>query len=1003
MLTRRDFLKVTAIGGAFASIGSMNEAKAAVKPVLPDEAFAYESGRKIPLIAETDLVVVGGSARAVAAAVAAAKSGCRVFLVCDLPYLGEEICASHLYEREKGEELRTALSRRIFQSASIPTPMTVKKVLEDALIDNGVKFLYSSYATNVLVDQAGEAAGVVIANRSGREAIRCRAIIDATHEATVAGFLDAERTPFKPGEQDFDFTVVGNAPKQAKEIIGTHPWKKELQVGSARYPVTRYTFRFPMRDNSYAALQEVEQRIRTSLWDADQVDSSDRLWYIPRQNIICKAHCEALDGSLRSLPLDAFAPKSAARIWILGPEAGLSRELAARVMRPVPAMWLGELIGEQVADVVGKLSLSRDAVVKKVVAQASAYGTVGEHLQPLRPLLGRGWVESPASALPVLGQYDVVVMGGGVAGASAGISAARQGAKTLVLEYLHGLGGLGTLGMIGVYWDGFRGGYTATLDKGVLAMAPSDHPRRPKEEGRFPADWKMEWLRKELLDVGGELWFGAMGCGALSEGGQVKGLVVATPQGRGVVLSKIVIDSTGSADIAIAAGAGYEYTGKNTIAVQGAGTGKWAPGDYYNNNDWLFVDDTDVLDVSRAFVQAKNKSAGQFDLVKIPQTRERRRMVGDYTVSVYDVLSHRRYADTISYHKSSFDTHGMTIDPYFTLNPPEKRHKIYDADVPLRALLPKGLENILATGLGASAHRDAMPVIRMQPCLQNQGYAVGYLAALCVKEGKTPRQIDIKKIQRHLVKIGNLPERVLTDKAFKGYSNGELKRAAQTVTNRYEGLEVLLADTKRSLPWVRSQLAKTGDSAARLVLASILCMYGEKEAAPVVAEAVREKKEWDEGWHYTGMGQFGMCLSQLDALIMALGNAKDPVSLAVVLEKAKLLCPEDYFSHYRAIAEAAEAIGSEEAVRVLSMLLTAPGVRYHSLNDYVEARRETVPDMEDTSTRNIALKELHLARALYLCGDKDGIGRAVLERYAKGLQGHYARYAYEVLQSKKQD
>ena len=75
MLTRRDFLKVTAIGGAFASIGSMHEAKAVVKPALPDEAFAYESGRKIPLIEETDIVVVGGSARAVAAAVAAAKSG----------------------------------------------------------------------------------------------------------------------------------------------------------------------------------------------------------------------------------------------------------------------------------------------------------------------------------------------------------------------------------------------------------------------------------------------------------------------------------------------------------------------------------------------------------------------------------------------------------------------------------------------------------------------------------------------------------------------------------------------------------------------------------------------------------------------------------------------------------------------------------------------------------------------------------------------------------------
>lgn len=1000
MLTRRDFLKVTAIGGAFASIGSMHEAKAVVKPALPDEAFAYESGRKIPLIEETDIVVVGGSARAVAAAVAAAKSGSQVYLVCDLPYLGEEVCASHLYEREKDEELQTTLARRIFQSASIPTPMAVKKTLEDALIDNGVKFLYSSYATNVLVDAAGEAAGVVIANRSGREAIRCKAIIDATHEAVVAGFLNAERTPFQPGEQDFDFTVVGNSPKQAKEIIGIHPWKKELQVGSAHYPVTRYTFRYSMPDNSYATLEKIEQQIRTSLWDADQVDSSDRLWYIPKQNIVCKTHCEALGASLRDLPLDAFTPKSTARIWILGPEADLSRKLTARVMCPVPAMWLGELIGEQVAEQVSKLSLSRNAEVKKVVARASSYGTIGELLQPLRPILNQGWVESPASALPVLGQYDVIVVGGGVAGASAGISAARQGAKTLVLEYLHGLGGLGTLGMIGVYWDGFRGGYTVTLDKGVLAMAPSGHPRMPKEEGRFPADWKMEWLRKELLDAGGELWFGTMGCGALSEGGQVKGLVVATPQGRGVLLSKIVIDSTGSADIAIAAGAGYEYTGKNTIAVQGAGTGKWAPGDYYNNNDWLFVDDTDVLDVSRAFVQAKNKSAQQFDLVKIPQTRERRRVVGDYTVSVYDVLSHRRYADTISYHKSSFDTHGMTIDPYFTLNPPEKRHKIYDADVPLRALLPKGLENILATGLGASAHRDAMPVIRMQPCLQNQGYAVGYLAALCVKEGKTPRQIDIKKVQRHLVKIGNLPERVLTDKAFKGYGHSELKRAAQAVADQYEGLEILLTDMKRSLPLLREQLAKTSNPAAQVVLASIFCLYGEKGAASIVANAVRQEKGWDEGWHYTGMGQFGMCMSRLDALVMALGNAKDPASLAVILEKARLLCPEDYFSHYRAISEAAEAIGSKEAVPTLAMLLTAPGVRCHSLKDYVEARREAVPDMNDTSTRNIALKELHLARALYLCGDKEGIGKAVLERYAKGLQGHYARYAYEVLQGK---
>ena len=49
-----------------------------------------------------------------------------------------------------------------------------------------------------------------------------------------------------------------------------------------------------------------------------------------------------------------------------------------------------------------------------------------------------------------------------------------------------------------------------------------------------------------------------------------------------------------------------------------------------------------------------------------------------------------------------------------------------DVSVPYRALLPAGLDGILVTGLGASAHRDAMPVIRMQPDIQNGGYA-GYV------------------------------------------------------------------------------------------------------------------------------------------------------------------------------------------------------------------------------------------------------------------------------------
>ena len=74
MITRRDFLKVTAAGGALASLGSVTEAKAAMKSAVPDEGFCHEGARKIPVIAEVDLVVAGGSSRAIAAAVAAAIS-----------------------------------------------------------------------------------------------------------------------------------------------------------------------------------------------------------------------------------------------------------------------------------------------------------------------------------------------------------------------------------------------------------------------------------------------------------------------------------------------------------------------------------------------------------------------------------------------------------------------------------------------------------------------------------------------------------------------------------------------------------------------------------------------------------------------------------------------------------------------------------------------------------------------------------------------------------------
>lgn len=1047
MITRRDFLKITAAGGALASIGNVAEAKDKIQQVLQDPSYCEESGRNIPVIDEADLIVVGGNSGAVSAAVSAARAGSKVFLIAYMPYLGDDICGSFQYQIDKKiEQPQTALARKIFllendlreeaypaKSESellhtqykAPTPLYTKTILENELIDNNIQFLYSSYVTNVLTDPSGSVAGVVIVNRSGRQAIRCKAVIDTTTNAVVAEMCGAGFTGFKPGKQSFEYTVVGNSVKEAPEITRTETKSFTFQSKGKDYPVISYTFNYDLKDKSYASFMEAEQLIRDITWDADQVDSSDLLWYIPSWHIIPeKDYSDQIqsvaslgkeayvpnvikytpDGmetvdSVHSLPKEVFVCKGIKNLWVLGPCAAVPRDVAAWISRPVNSMTLGEILGEHASESISGKELSREVTVSHPSATASTCGQIKEILTPLRPQMDKGYITSGTGALPVLGHYDVIVMGGGTAGAPAGISASRHQAKTLVLEYLHGLGGLTTLGFIGRYWDGYREGFTAEIDKSVRNMAPADHPRQMKSNADFRADWKIEWYRQELRKNKADLWYGVLGCGALVRNNKVEGIVVATPFGRGVILADLLIDSTGSADIAIAAGAGYEYTGKNTLAIQGAGLSHFEPNDYYNNTDWTLIDDTDILDVSRLFVQGKAKYTGHYDLGKLPQTRERRRMTGDYTISVYDVINHRRYPDTISYHKSSFDTHGMTIDPFFTLNPPGKRHVIYDADVPLRALLPKGLEGIIVTGLGASAHRDAMPVIRMQPCLQNQGYAVGYLAALSTSEQVSPRKVNIRKIQKHLVEKGVLPGRVLTDKVFKSFSDKEFEQAAGSVTDQYKGLEILLTDPDRCTRWMKKKIAATPSADHRLIYASILCILGDKEQASLLADKIQSYTEWDNGWHYTASAQFGECMSPLDSLIIALGNTGEVSVLPVILEKAKLLKPEDPFSHFRAITMACEAIGSKESVPVLRKLLTFEGMRYHDLPSYTIARRNVVPYIHDITYRNRILKELHLAKCLYICGDECNIGENVLKRYASGLEGHYARFAKETLQT----
>ena len=99
-----------------------------------------------------------------------------------------------------------------------PTPMHVKIALDRALLNAGVKFLYGSAITDVLHDKDGQPAGIVMANRAGRQAVKAKVVIDATARATAARVAGARFKAFPSGTHKFQRVVVGGQPHEGEGV-----------------------------------------------------------------------------------------------------------------------------------------------------------------------------------------------------------------------------------------------------------------------------------------------------------------------------------------------------------------------------------------------------------------------------------------------------------------------------------------------------------------------------------------------------------------------------------------------------------------------------------------------------------------------------------------------------------------------------------------------------------------------------------------------------------------
>lgn len=351
-----------------------------------------------------------------------------------------------------------------------------------------------------------------------------------------------------------------------------------------------------------------------------------------------------------------------------------------------------------------------------------------------------------------LHRYDVAVVGGGVAGVAAAVSAARLGAKTVLIEKTCLPGGLATAGVINVYLPLCDGngtqvtfGFAEELMRCALQYGP----------GKIPEDWRekrnaaeTERLRcvfapasmvlamDELLQKNNvEVWFDTLAVGAAREGSSLSAVRVENTDGAAEIRAGAFVDASGGAFLARMAGEelffsenvlslwaleyeGMELAGRDRLApainmlVRGRAQRTFRAPSAKDVSSFLQESRAMLREFYRA--EYAQKSADRFSrwplvLPAMPQFRKIAALHGKFVLD--SGMEQRHFEDSI----------GMAADW-------RKSGSVWE--IPFRSLCPRKTDNLFAAGRCISSVNDAWEITRVIPCAALTGEAAGCAAAL---------------------------------------------------------------------------------------------------------------------------------------------------------------------------------------------------------------------------------------------------------------------------------